>query len=59
MGWGFSTFALALTILWIILAAMGPKAGNKKVWAQMNLRYSIIYLFLILFSMVLITFFTG
>ena len=59
MGWAFSTFALALTIFWIILAAMGPKAGNKKVWAQMNLRYSIIYLFLILFSMVLITFFTG
>ncbi|MCG7331692.1 heme o synthase [Salinicoccus roseus] len=59
MGWAFSTFALALTIFWIILAAMGPKAGNKKVWAQMNLRYSIIYLSLILFSMVLITFFTG
>lgn len=59
LGWGFFAFTFALTLGWIVLAAMGLKPGDKKGWAQMNLRYSIIYLFLVLSAMVVITSLAG
>ncbi|WP_342388579.1 heme o synthase [Salinicoccus bachuensis] len=55
LGWIFFTFALALTLGWTILVAMGPKTKDKKVWAQMNVRYSILYLVLILLAMIILT----
>ncbi|MCM3670989.1 heme o synthase [Mesobacillus maritimus] len=55
LGWFFTIFAIALTIGWIILAIKGPRAKDLKKWAQANLRYSLIYLILLSFVMILLT----
>lgn len=55
LGWFFLVFAVFLTIGWIILALKGPRAKDVKKWAQMNLRYSLIYLILLSFAMIILT----
>ncbi|WP_085991066.1 heme o synthase [Oceanobacillus senegalensis] len=55
LGWFFFLFATALNIGWIILAMKGPQAKDVKKWAQANLRYSLIYLILLSFVMILLT----
>lgn len=54
-GWFFFLFATSLTIGWILLAMKGSQAKDVKKWAQTNLRYSLIYLILILIVMVILT----
>jgi heme o synthase len=55
LGWFFFTFAISLTIGWIILAMKGSRAKDVKKWAQSNLRYSLIYLILLSFIMIILT----
>lgn len=55
MGGVFFISSIVLTIGWIILAAAGLKTKDVKKWAQMNLRYSIIYLVLLSIAMIILT----
>lgn len=55
LGWFFFIIAISLTIGWIILAMKGSRAKDVKKWAQSNLRYSLIYLFLLSLIMILLT----
>jgi len=44
-----------LTVGWILLAAKGFRTKNLEKWAQMNLIYSLNYLFWLSFTMILLT----
>ena len=55
LGWFFFIFAISLTIGWIILAMKGSRAKDVKKWAQSNLRYSLVYLILLSFIMIILT----
>lgn len=55
LGWVFFIIAISLTIGWVILAMKGLRAKDVKKWAQTNLRYSLIYLILLSFAMIVIT----
>ncbi|WP_077212597.1 heme o synthase [Bacillus dakarensis] len=55
LGWFFFIFTISLTIGWIILAMKGTRAKDVKQWAQSNLRYSLIYLILLSFVMIILT----
>ena len=55
LGWFFFIFAISLTIGWIILAMKGPRAKDVKKWAQTSLYYSLIYLILLSFVMIILT----
>ena len=55
IGFIFFIITLLLTIGWIVLGALGLKAENIEKWAQMNLRYSLIYLLVIPVSMIVLT----
>ncbi|WP_020007854.1 heme o synthase [Salinicoccus albus] len=55
MGGIFFIFAFVLTLGWVILAIYGLRAKDVKKWAQMNLRYSLIYLVLLSFAMIILT----
>lgn len=55
LGWVVFGFAIALNIAWIFLALKGPKTEDVEKWAQANLRFSLIYLILLLTIMVVLT----
>lgn len=55
LGGIFFIIAITMTIGWIILAATGLKKNHMKTWAQLNLRYSIIYLVVISIAMIILT----
>lgn len=54
-GWIFFTVSLLLTIGWIILSVKGYSTNDKNRWASLNLRYSLIYLILLLMLMIVLT----
>jgi len=51
----FFIIALGLTAGWIVLGSRGLKTKDIDTWAQMNLRYSLIYLIVILISLIVLT----
>lgn len=55
LGGIFCIIAFLMTIGWIILVSRGLGKVDLKKWAQMNLRYSIIYLFALSIVMILLT----
>lgn len=55
LGWLFFIIAISMTIGWIILAVTGFKNKDVKQWAQVNLRYSIIYLVVNSIAMIILT----
>ncbi len=55
LGGIFCIIAFLMTIGWIILVSRGLGKVDLKKWAQMNLRYSIIYLFVLSIVMILLT----
>ena len=55
MGGIFFTVVLFMTIVWIILVASGLRTTKLAKWAQVNLRFSIIYLVIISLTMIILT----
>ncbi|WP_017547946.1 heme o synthase [Salinicoccus carnicancri] len=55
MGGIFFTVVLFMTIVWIILVAAGLRTTRLGNWAQVNLRFSIIYLVTISLTMIMLT----
>ena len=55
LGWIFFAVAILLTIGWIIHATKGFQTENLEKWAHTSLRYSLIYLILLSFLMVILT----
>ncbi len=55
MGMIFFIISLALTIGWIILVFRGLKSSDTKKWAVANLRYSLVYLIIIMLVMIIVT----
>lgn len=51
----FFVITLILTAGWIVLGVTGLKTKDIEKWAQLNLRYSLIYLIVILISMIILT----
>lgn len=54
LGWGFAIFATFLTVGWIVFSIKGFRAKDIEKWAEGNLRYSLIYLVLLSFVMILL-----
>lgn len=54
-GWIFFTVSMLLTIGWIILSVKGYGTHNKQRWADVNLKYSLIYLITIFVLMIILT----
>jgi protoheme IX farnesyltransferase len=55
MGGIFFIVALILTAGWIILAFTGLRSEEASRWAQINLKYSLLYLIIILLTMIFVT----
>jgi len=55
LGTFFAIFTIVLTVLWAILAAKGFETKDNWQWAQKNLIFSLIYLVLTSFVIVLLT----
>jgi len=55
LGWGLVVIATLLNIVWIVLAAKGFKTNNDYKWAQVNLIYSLNYLFILSIVMMVLT----
>ena len=51
----FFIITFGLTAGWIVLGALGLKTKDIERWSQLNLRYSLIYLIVILVSMIVLT----
>lgn len=54
-GWIFFTVSMLLTIGWIILSVKGYSTQYKQCWANMNLKYSLIYLIVLFTLMIVLT----
>ena len=54
-GWIFFTVSMLLTIGWIILSVKGYSTQDKQRWANMNLKYSLIYLIVLFTLMIVLT----
>ncbi|CDZ99116.1 Protoheme IX farnesyltransferase 2 [Jeotgalicoccus saudimassiliensis] len=54
-GWIFFTVSMVLTICWIILSVKGYSTQQKQHWANMNLKYSLIYLITMFTLMIVLT----
>lgn len=54
-GWIFFVVSMLLTIGWIALSVKAYKADDKQLWANMNLKYSLIYLIVLFISMIILT----
>lgn len=54
-GWIFFTVSMLLTIGWIILSVKGYSTQYKQRWANMNLKYSLIYLIVLFTLMIVLT----
>lgn len=54
-GWIFFTVSMLLTIGWIILSVKGYSTQYKERWANMNLKYSLIYLIVLFTLMIVLT----
>lgn len=55
LGGIFFIIAISMTIGWVILVAAGLKKKDVHKWAQLNLRFSIIYLAVICIAMIILT----
>ncbi|CAM4253477.1 heme o synthase [Lacicoccus alkaliphilus] len=55
MGGIFFIVTVILTVGWIILAFTGLKSTEIRKWAQINLKYSLLYLIIILVIMIIVT----
>lgn len=54
-GWIFFTVSMILTIGWIVLSVKGYGTRDKQRWANMNLKYSLIYLITLFMLMIILT----
>lgn len=54
-GWIFFAVSMLLTLVWIILSVQGYKAHHKQLWANANLKYSLIYLIVLFMLMIVLT----
>lgn len=54
-GWIFFTVSLILTLVWIFLSVKGLQTDNKERWANINLKYSLIYLIILFILMIVLT----
>lgn len=54
-GWIFFAVSMLLTIGWIVLSVKGYTAADKQRWANANLKYSLIYLIVLLMLMMVLT----
>lgn len=54
-GWIFFTVSMILTLGWILLSAKGYKTREKQRWANINLKYSLIYLIILFMLMIVLT----
>lgn len=54
-GWIFFTVSLILTLGWIFLSVKGLQTDNKERWANINLKYSLIYLIILFILMIVLT----
>lgn len=54
-GWIFFAVSMFLTIGWIILSVKGYRTNDKRRWANMNLKYSLIYLIVLFMLMIALT----
>lgn len=54
-GWIFFAVSMILTFGWIILSVKGYSSIDKERWANMNLKYSLIYLILLFILMIVLT----
>lgn len=54
-GWIFFTVSLILTLGWIFLSVKGLQTDNKERWANINLKYSLIYLITLFILMIVLT----
>ena len=54
-GWIFFAVSMFLTISWIILSVKGYRTSDKRRWANMNLKYSLIYLIVLFMLMIALT----
>ena len=54
-GWIFFAVSMFLTISWIILSVKGYRTSDKRRWANMNLKYSLIYLIVLFMLMITLT----
>lgn len=54
-GWIFFAVSMLLTSGWIILSVKGYSTKDTKRWANMNLKYSLIYLIVVFMLMIVLT----
>ena len=54
-GWIFFTVSMVLTLGWIVLSVKGYKADDKQLWANVNLKYSLVYLITLFVLMIVLT----
>ncbi|WP_213809985.1 hypothetical protein [Jeotgalicoccus sp. WY2] len=54
-GWIFFAVSILLTSGWIILSVKGYRTDDKQRWANMNLKYSLIYLIVLFMLMIVLT----
>lgn len=54
-GWIFFAVSMFLTISWIILSVKGYRTDDKRRWANINLKYSLIYLIILFMLMIALT----
>jgi len=54
-GWIFFTVSLILTLGWLFLSVKGLQTDNKERWANINLKYSLIYLIILFMLMIVLT----
>ncbi|HBV23019.1 MAG TPA: protoheme IX farnesyltransferase [Jeotgalicoccus sp.] len=54
-GWVFFAVSMLLTLGWIVLSVKGYKADDKQLWANVNLKYSLVYLIVLFMLMIVLT----
>lgn len=54
-GWIFFIVSMLLTVGWILLSIRGCTIQDKKRWANINLKYSLIYLIVLFMLMIVLT----
>lgn len=54
-GWIFFAVSMLLTLGWIVLSVKGYKADDKQLWANVNLKYSLVYLIILFMLMIVLT----
>ena len=54
-GWIFFIVSMLLTVGWILLSIRGCTIQDKKRWANINLKYSLIYLIVLVMLMIVLT----